>query len=412
MAITALYSGLSALSAHSSMLDVVGNNIANENTTAFKAQRVTFEDLVYQTLSAGSGPSGTLGGTNPIQVGFGVRIGAIDSLFQQGPVIPTGRALDASIEGGGLFVVSTGTQTLYTRAGTFSIDAAGYLVLGSSGYRVQRFGSVGDPSPTTPGFQTPGVFDIRIPYGATLPGVPTQNVNLAGNFSSQLAIGDTVPMGIQIYDSQGTARSLNLTFTKSAADTFTVTGTVSGGTVTVPATNVVFDNTGALLSPTSLTIALNGLPAAQSITLAFNGTAGLTQFGGATTAAAVGQDGNSSGSLTDIGIDNDGRIQGVFTNGARLILAQLAIASFANPEGLIREGENLFGTGSAAGIASLGAAGTGGRGVVKGGALERSNVDLALELSRLIIAQRGFQANTRTISVANEMEAALTQIIR
>src|SRR5947209_12530501 len=186
MSTIALQTGLSGLQAHATMLDVVGNNLANENTTAYKTQSVQFQDLVYQTLTAGTGPSGKLGGINPEQIGFGVAVGATESLFQQGPVTPTGRELDVALQGGGFFVVNDGTRELYTRAGSFSVDAAGYLVDGATGDRVQRFGATGEATATTPGFQTVGDLGVRIPYGAGLPGEPTQNVALTGNLSASL----------------------------------------------------------------------------------------------------------------------------------------------------------------------------------------------------------------------------------
>ena len=411
----ALYAGLSGLHAHATMLDVVGNNLDNENTTAYRAQRVNFQDLVYQTLSSGTGPSGALGGTNPQQVGFGVRVGAIDSLFQQGPVNPTGRELDLALQGSGFFVVNDGSRELYTRAGAFSVDSAGYLVDGGTGFRVQRFGSVGEATATTPGFQAAGDLGLRIPYGAVLPGTASQNVGLTGNLSASLAVGATIPMGIQVYDTQGTARSLNLTFTKTAADTYSITATISGGTVTVPPTNVTFAADGTLIAPTTLALVLNGLPGPQTVTLNLGtagATTGLTQFGGISTAAAVSQDGSTSGQLASIGFDKDGSLQGIFSNGRKLALGQLAIAGFSNPGGLLREGDNYFSTSAASGVPQVGTAGTQGRGQVKGGALEGSNVDLALELSKLIIAQRGFQVNARTITISNDIEQELTNIIR
>lgn len=411
----ALYAGLSGLHSHATMLDVVGNNLANENTTAYRSQRVSFQDLVYQTLNSGSGPTGSLGGTNPQQVGFGVRVGAIESLFQQGPVNPTGRELDLALQGPGFFVVNDGNRQLYTRAGAFSIDSAGYLVDGSTGFRVQRFGTVGEATPTTPGFQTAGSLGVRIPFDVVLPGTASQNVNLTGNLSTSLKVGDTLPMGIQVYDTQGTARSLNLTFKKTAADTYDISGTISGGTVSIPATSITFAPDGTLVGPTTLALTLTGLPGAQTVTLNLGtagGTTGLTQFGGVSTAAAVSQDGYSAGQLASIGVDKDGTMQGIFSNGRKLAVAQLAIAGFANPGGLLREGDNYFSSSVASGVPQVGTAGTQGHGQVKGGALEGSNVDLALELSKLIIAQRGFQVNARTITASNEIEQELTNIIR
>jgi flagellar hook protein FlgE len=415
MSTIALETGLTGLQAHATMLDVVGNNIANENTTAYKSQSVQFEDLVYQTLTPGTGPSGKLGGINPEQVGFGVRVGSTTSLFQQGPVTPTGRELDVALQGGGFFVVNDGTRDLYTRAGSFSVDAAGFLVDGGTGDRVQRFGAVGEATATSPGFQTAGDLGVRIPYGAGLPGEATQNVTLTGNLSATLAVGDSTSVAIQVFDTQGTPRALNVVFQKTADNTFDVSATVSGGTVTTPGTPVTFGPDGTLADPPTLDLTLNGLPSPQTVTLNLGtagGTDGVTQFGGASTAAAIDQDGSSAGTLTSVSVDRSGVVQGIFSNGQKLAVAQLAVASFSNPEGLLKEGKNDYSAGNASGVAQIGTAGTGGRGAVEGGALEGSNVDIALELSKLIIAQRGFQANARTITAANEIEQDLTNIIR
>ncbi len=417
MALTALFTGSTALIANSTALDVVGNNLANINTTAYKLQRVLFKDIFYQTLNPGSAPSGNLGGTNPSQKGFGVSIGTIDSVFIQGAINPTGRSLDAAIQGKGFFVVSNGQLTYYTRAGSFSVDAAGFLVDPNTGFRVQRTGSVGEPLPGIPGFQTPGVTDIRVPFGAGLSGVPTGNVVYQGNLSSSLNIGDSISTAIQVYDSQSTPRVLTVTFTKTAVNQFQATATITGGTATVPSTPIVFDTSGLLVSPATLTVNITGIPgaAAQNITLQLGtpgSSVGLTQFGGASTASAVTQDGFASGTLIDVSFNANGELIGQFSNGRVLPLAQLAIAGFNNESGLLRVGNNYFAASPASGEPIVGPAAAGGRGTVQGSALEAPNVDIATEFARLIIAQRGFQINARTITAANETLQELANLIR
>ena len=162
MAINALFTGTSGLQANSAWLDAIGNNLANQNTTGYKGQVVQFSDLLYQTISAGSGPTATTGGINPIQVGVGVQIGGVGSNFTQGNLTRTGRDLDFGIQGNGFFVLKNGVTTVYSRSGAFDVDSAGYLVDPTSGYRVQRFGSVGEGSLGVPGFQTPGTQDLRM----------------------------------------------------------------------------------------------------------------------------------------------------------------------------------------------------------------------------------------------------------
>lgn len=417
MALNALFTGATGLTTNSTALDIVGNNLANLNTTGYKTQRPLFRDLFYQTLLPGSPATGVSGGANGTQLGFGVGIGAIDNILQQGAVNPTGRPLDAAIQGSGFFILNNGGQTVYSRAGTFSIDSAGFLVDPSTGARVQRTGSLGETTGTTPGFQVPGDQNIRVPIGAGASGLPTTSVTFQRNLSNTLPVGQGVTTAIQVFDSQSTSRPLTVTFTKTATNEFTVSAVIPGGTVAIPPTPVQFDNNGLLVGPASLTATITGLPgvAAQTVTLNLGtpGQAtGLTQFGGASDAAAVTQDGTGAGTLTSVAIDNDGILQGQFSNGRTIPVAQLAIAGFNNEAGLLRSGSNFFLESPSSGAAVIGPAGTGGRGTVQGSALEGSNVDIAIEFSRLIVAQRGFQVNARTITAANETLQELASIVR
>lgn len=418
MSLTAIYSGTTALQAESTAIDVVGQNLANLNTTAFKAQRAGFKDAVYQTLYPGSAPTGNSGGANPAQTGSGVSVGAVGSLFQQGAITPTGLSTDAAIQGDGFFVLHSGSTTAYSRNGAFAVDAQGYLIDPNTGYRVQRTGTVGEPTPTSPGFQVAGNEDIKVPIGAATPGVATTQVTYQGNFSGSLAVGGTVSTTIQMYDAQSTPQSLSITFTKTAANTFQATGTVSGGgTVSIPAgTNITFNNTGLLVGPATIAATVTfGANPPQNITLNLGTpgqSTGLTQFGGSSTATAVTQDGSGFGTLTSISFDQSGQIEGQFSNGLTIPIAQLAIAGFNNNAGLLRQGNNYFSPSPASGQAIVGPAGAGGRGTVQGSALEGANVDIATEFSNLIIAQRAYQANSETITVVNEVLQTLTNIIR
>ncbi len=418
MSLAALITGTSGLAASSFQLDVVGNNLANLNTTGFKEQSTSFQDTIYQTLNPGSAPTGTLGGTNPSQQGSGVSVGAINNSFSQGTITGTGQPLDAAISGNGFFVVSNGQSNSYTRAGSFSVDANGYLVDPNTGARVQRNGTVGEATGTTPGFQVAGNNDIKIPYGAGLPGTPTANVNYQGNLNSTAAVGTSTTTGIQIYDSQSTAHTLNVTFTKTATNTYTVSGTTDNGTVAIPATPVTFDSSGLLVSPATLTATLSGFTdGATNQTVTLNlGTpgqaTGLTQFGGTSNANAVTQDGTGYGTLTSVSINSSGTIQGSFSNGATAPIAQLALAAFNNVGGLQRTGNNYFVATASSGQPLVGTAGSGGNGTITGGSLEGSNVDIATEFSRLIIAERGFQVNAQTITATDNTLQTLTNLIR
>lgn len=435
MSLNALFVGSSGLATNSSALDVVGNNLANINTTGYKGQRMVFRDVVYQTLNSGTSSSASVGGTNPAQVGFGVGVGSIGALFSQGNLNPTGRNLDAGISGTGFFVMRSGQDTAFTRAGAFGVDSSGFLVDPATGFRVQRFGAVGEGGPANAGdppFQIPGNLDIQIPFGTGAAGVATTAVRYQGNISTATQPGGVATTAIQIYDRQSTARALTVTFTKGpdatatpplAANTYRASALVSGvnpSDVTISGGDISFDGNGLLVGPANLTVtiaanAIPGITQSQTFTLGLGNpglTNGLTQFGGVTTVSAINQDGSGFGTLTDVTIDSTGIVQGKFTNGRTISLAQLAIAGFNNEDGLLRSGNNYFRSSVASGEALVGLAGQGGRGTVQGGALESANVDIAIEFSRLIVAQRGFQVNARTISTTNETLQELANIIR
>jgi flagellar hook protein FlgE len=178
-----MLAGVSGLQASQEMLNVVGNNLANMNTTGYKAQNTLFSDLLYQTLVPASSTNN--GGTiNPVEVGFGTQVSTIETNLNQGALTTTGSPLDLALQGQGFFIASTPSGNLFTRDGAFGIDANGFLVDPATGYRIQRTGTVGEATATSPGFQTPGVDDIQIPTGTGVPGHATANVTLQGNLSA------------------------------------------------------------------------------------------------------------------------------------------------------------------------------------------------------------------------------------
>jgi flagellar hook protein FlgE len=553
---SSLTTGISGLRVHQQMLDVVGNNLANSNTVGFKAQRTRFSDLMYQTLrEAGASASTDVSGTNPVQVGMGVQLAAIDPNMQQGNLESTGQEFDFALQGDGFFITRNAGQRLFTRAGAFSVDSDNFLTDPSTGYRVQRFGGVGETNPTGPTFQTPGDNDIRIPMGTTIPARATTSIELQGNLSAnaagptaqvvttlqpflaggvaatgatllnslddnsadyggtdQLTItgttaantavsatlavgatttladlisainanfpgstasldasgnivlqsaaagpsslslaiadaagntgatnwtahapttttagtaGDTVRTGIQVFDVQGNPHSIGLLFQKQANNVWNLTDNIdpAEGTLTDNlVSGITFNPDGSLQGVTgtglgnpTIAVQFTGFPAAQTITLDLgnpNTFSGVSQVGGGSSAAATNQDGYAAGSLTSVTVGLDGIINGIFTNGQTIALAQLAIASFANPPALDRVGNNYFNFTAESGQPLIGAATTGNRGQVRQKVLEASNVDVALEFSRLIIAQRGFQVNARTITASNEVLQELANILR
>lgn len=418
----AIFTGVSGLRANQQALEVVGNNLSNANTTGFKMQRIGFSDLFYQTLSAGSSGTSGAGSTNPVQTGFGVHVGAVGTLQTQGSLEPSGNDLDLGIQGSGFFVVSNGDGNLFTRAGTFGIDENNFLVDPGTGFTVQRFGTVGEGGGSLQAFQAPGDNRIRIPFGSGTAGRVSSEIDTIGNLSATAAVGATVNSAIQIFDSQGTPHVLSLAFTKTAANTWSLSGSLppaEGSVSPNVINNISFSNNGAFLGPVGATLDFtilgpNPLPA-QTVTFnlgSVNGFTGLTQFGGPSSAGAVGQNGFAAGFLTSVSVAKDGIINGVFTNGQLQPLAQVALASFQNTNGLQREGNNYFSLTPQSGNALIGASLSGGRGSINQGTLEAANVDIALEFTRLIVAQRGFEINSRVITIANQVLQTLTNIVQ
>ena len=392
---TSMNTAVSGLRAQQTMLDVVSNNIANVNTPGYKSERTTFSEVLSQTLSDAVAPQGTQGGLDPQQVGLGVKVGAITSQFVQGGLQTTGKNTDLAIQGDGFFVLSNGTTNLYTRAGAFEVDASGHLVDSVTGYRVQ--GSSGD---------------IQVTGGMTASPNPTSTASFTGNLDTTMATGDTSTANITVYDSLGAAHSLTLTFTKTAnPGEFTYATTTTDPAVTITAGTgsgtIQFDGTGAISGGGTGSITLsfsNGANNNQAITFDFgsasNTSTAVTGLAATTTLTLAGQDGYASGTMDSFSIGDDGSITS-YANGRSHLIGNLILASFNNPAGLLREGQNLYRESANSGLANLGAAGSGGRGTLAAGALEGSNVDLSDEFTKLIMAQRGFQANARVITATD-----------
>jgi len=393
---SSMNSAVSGLRAHQLWLDVIGNNIANVNTPGFKDGRVTFTDILSQTLAGPTAPSATLGGTDPKQVGLGVRPGAITNLFTQGGVLSTGKPTDVAIQGDGFFILSDGTASVYTRAGAFEVDAGGTLVDPTTGYRVQ--GNAGNIviSPTT-----------------TSAPMPTSTAIFSGNLDSTVAAGSTYTSTLTINDSLGGTHNLTLTFTKTAnPGEFTYATTESDAAMSIAAGGagtVQFSGAGAITAGGAGAITLdftNGASNGQAITLDYgsaSNTTPVTGFASPSTLALGSQNGYAAGTLQNFSIGTDGTINGTFSNGRVQSLGTIRLATFNNPAGLEKVGNNLFRESTNSGVANVGSPATGGRGSLTPGALEGSNVDLAEEFTRLILAQRGFQANARVITTSDEV---------
>ena len=565
----AMQSGVSGLKVHQTMIDVAGNNLANMNTVGFKSSRVSFQDLLSQTLKEASAPTERLGGTSPMQVGSGVIVGSVDRNMTQGTLDYTGTTTDMAMNGKGYFTLSTGMGNTYTRVGQFKVDPQYYLVDPATGYRVQRIGNEG----VAEGFQDPTSNDIRIPYDIDLPARTTEEIKFSGNLSSNKIKPTTnnISSGLQYTTGGGTVVSRTtymkdidqVNGTLEAGDTITIKGKrrdgsdfnfvytydattnggkgdtmgnfldkltnemkvggkdtvraqmingeiriedrksgysksyinsmefkdasaggttfkmpqqfvtlTAGGLAEIPVNTEIFDTQGASYTLAGsfvkrsdtentwdfvikqiggnakihdrrvegITFQTNGAfgelhakvgdPDGMNIKLEFQnsdpgnirnirlnmGTLGqldgLTQYGGASTAACSGQDGYAAGSLKTLNVSREGVLVGIFTNGVRKDIAALKIATFQNPAGLKAMGNNYFQPTANSGDPVSNKATEGNAGMVTGGAVEKSNVEVAKEFVTLITAQNGYQANARTITVANEMLQALTGLIR
>ncbi|HPB80750.1 MAG TPA: flagellar hook protein FlgE [Spirochaetota bacterium] len=453
-----LFAGVSGLKNHQTRMDVIGNNISNVNTYGFKASRVTFQDMLSQTISGAARPQENVGGVNPRQVGLGMTIASIDRLFTQGSLQTTGNQTDLAISGDGFFMVSDGDKTLYTRAGNFALDRDGTLVNPANGLKVQGWMAArnenGQMAVNTSG--TPE--DIVIPIYSKVEARETSFVRYQSNLdarmevvppnaTAQMRAAAGVTTNIDVYDNQGDPHRLTMTFWKTSPNQWTasaaITNTQGAVTIDVPGgagqpnqantgtrINLRFSPEGRLISvaddasPDELnqgTLSANmnfriaGDPNVRSVRLELGKAGileGITQFSSQSTTRAVEQDGYGMGYMESYNIDDSGVITGVYSNGVRQALAQVGMAVFTNPMGLTASGENLFESSNNSGEANIGSANSAGRGKVVAGTLEMSNVDLSDQFTDMIITQRGFQANSRTITTSDQMLQELLNLKR
>ena len=412
---SAIFTGVTGLQVHQRKIDVIASNIANVNTTGYRGSRALFQDLFSQTISGPSAPLGSFGGKNGSQVGLGVRLGAIDINFTQGTLLNTGVSSDLAIQGSGFFILNGGGANYYSRDGSFTINANGELVSSATGLFVQGFqaDSNGQILSNTP------VSNISIPLGTSAIVRATTDVSLIGNLDSNAAVGDTLVRNVQVYDSLGTARDIQITFTKSATTNvwdWAATSTDPDFAAITATGSVTFDAGGAVIAGGTGNVSIAfvaGLPAAPVDPFVFDfDFTNLTQLAATGDVAVITQDGFPRGTLEAFNIGGNGVLNGVFSNGLTQVLGQVALATFANNGGLVREGSNLFRESPGSGIAQIGTPSTGGRGQISGGVLEGSNVDLGTEFSNLIVTQRGFQANARTITTADTLLQETVNLVR
>lgn len=410
---SAFYSGLSGLSTNANALNVIGNNLSNINTIGFKGSSTTFRDIFSTSLGGVS----TQGNGNPIQFGLGVQVNSVSQDFSQSSFQGTGNALDMAIQGNGFFTLQTSDgRQVFTRAGNFTRNNAGFLVA-SDGSNVMGW----NRDPVSGNVNTSAALSqIRIDAGTTASAFATQNIRMGVNLNASAIAGaaSTLTTPIQVYDSQGNTQTLIVTYTKTGTNTwdYAITGP-TGATITgAPTGTLTFSASGALQSingggaTAADNPALNitwGNGSAPS-TISFNlvntdNSANLTQFSAASSTSSSFQDGYGAGTLRDLTVDQNGVISGTFTNGQVIQLAQVAISTFNNVNGLVQTGNNHWGQSLASGSPTIGLANQGGRGGVLGSNLELSNVDVAGEFTKLILSQRGYQANSRIVTTTDEL---------
>ena len=450
-----LYSGVSGLQNHQTRMDVIGNNISNVNTTGFKRGRVNFQDMISQQLSGAAKPTEELGGVNPKDVGLGMTIASIDNVFTQGNLQSTGVSTDIAIQGNGFFILKNGDESFYTRNGAFGLDCDGTLVNPANGLRVQGWMAKeidGEMIVTTSATPT----DLKIPVGAKDPAKETNNVNFACNLNkntpeitnendAKMVEKGTWRTEQVIYDSFGNKHMLEVSFRRVVGnpnqwqasvqidpDNADYTQTRVGLGTTDGMENIFFvnfDNYGALQSVTDSAGNLsnlegqiviqtsfavpesnpdeNGNPYRQTLSINL-GTIGsfentITQSASTSSTKAYYQDGYTLGYLDNFKIDSSGIITGVYSNGTNRVIGQIALATFANDCGLEKAGDNTYVETNNSGMARIGQSGIAGKGSLKSGCLEMSNVDLSEQMTDMIVTQRGFQSNAKTIQTADTL---------
>jgi flagellar hook protein FlgE len=402
---------LSGLAANNTALDVVGNNLANLNTTGFKADSILFKDIMGQTSGS-------------TVIGAGVATTGTSKQFTQGSIQPTAGPLDAAIEGNGAFVLRNGSgTTLYTRAGNFSFDGTGTLVTGT-GEKVQGWSAVNGVL-TTNG----NVGDISITAIASQSPTATTKMALDANLDASAPTGTKFSTPLQVVDSLGVTHILTYSFTKTGSNAWdydiSIPGEdLTGGTAGTPQSlangSLTFDSAGNLTAPaagapvdvkttTGLVSGANDLDMQWSL-YAADGTSLLTQFSQTSAASSTSQDGIQAAQLTGIKLGDGGTLMATFSSGKQLAIAQIAVAAIGNPDSLISVGNNNFQVGTNTLTPTVGLPNTGNRGTILGGSLESSNVDLAREFTNLIIYQRGYQANAKVITSQDQIDQVLLNI--
>ena len=457
-----LFSGVSGLKNHQTRMDVIGNNISNVNTTGFKSSRVNFTDMLSQTLSGASTPNDNVGGTNPKQIGLGSSVGAIDLLFTNGSVQSTGVNTDLALSStNSLFILDKGNGNyVYTRNGDFQFDAEGNYVQAGNGYFVQGWMEKDKDGNLLTNIDPT---NITIPAGKMMEPQMTTKINFSSNLDAATNIDGQCVVTSTVYSALGDPVTVSMIAQKTKVDKDTSGNSYSEWELTLQSATVKlsdgstknvdisespmyvpdpenpptghaavtlkFDGNGKLIAvggtagKTSIdnqivlkyatgdtTTTTTGAYQLQDIDLEFKE---VTQYttGSGSTVAANRDDGNASGTLQSISIDKTGTITGTYTNGEKRAEAQVALMRFTNPAGLTKVGDSLYEDSNNAGKDIFGTATKFGA-TITPAALEMSNVDIANEFTDMIITQRGFQGNSKIITVSDEMLETLINMKR
>jgi flagellar hook protein FlgE len=389
---------LTGLESNNTALNTIANNLANMNTVGYKDQTDQFSTLFYQQLNGGVN-----GG---VQVGVGTQVATTETNFSDGGPTSTGQATDMALQGNGFFVINDNGQQELTRAGDFVLSKNGALQT-TSGASVMGYPAVNGSISLGSGVQP-----IILPLGQTLAAKQTGSMNIQANLDASAAVGTSVPAPITLYDSLGAAHQATVTFTKTAANTWSYSaalpsGEAAGGAGTMG--TLTLDGSGNLTSPTGSIsgISFTGLnDGASNMNFSWNlsGAAGssITQTASSSNVASATQDGYASGSYQSFSVDGNGIVDASFSNGQKQIIGQIAVATVANQQGLQATNNTAYLATLASGSAVIGTAGNAGRGTIEGGALESSNVDVSTEFSALIVAQRAFEANSKTVTTFDQ----------
>ena len=447
-----LYSGVAGLKTHQTRMDVIGNNIANVNTTAYKSQSMTFSDLMYQTTQAASGanPTTGVGGTNARQIGLGAKTSAIKTaITTQGASQTTNDPFDIMITGDSFFIVNNGQNNYFTRDGSFYVDGAGNLAMTSTGYNVM--GWKVDPNDASAIKQdTVSALRIMTTENMTYPPEATKSARISGiidkNDTNVNAAAGKI-MNLEFYDNQGYKYTAKLSvhstkddgkFTVKLDDILDSKGKTvlpdptkaslqqNNANVTDPVLefdlkNGSFKNVGTA-GGTESTLTLHfdtgTFPSFTDITIDFSKCSNLNNNGSSTVSPIRGDAkgngaGRKVGEMSGIEIQKDGMIYANYDNGCSRLLGQIAVATFANASGLAKEGDNLYSaTQNSGDFDGIGTDITTGGGYMNTGVLEMSNVHLSSEFTEMITTQPGFQANSRIITVSDTLLEELTNLKR